>query len=161
MNFDLEKIVQSLAVQKVEFVVLGGVAVSAYSSAYVTYDFDICYSRSPENIKRIVAALAPFNPRLRGFPAELPFFWDERTLQNGTNFTLVTDAGDVDLLGEVAGIGTYKDALVNSITMDLLGVDAQVLTLSALVKAKHAAGRKKDLDILPELEALRETLEGE
>lgn len=45
--------------------------------------------------------------------------------------------------------------------MDLLGVNAQVLTLSALVKAKRAAGRKKDLDILPELEALRETLEGE
>lgn len=161
MNFDLERIVQSLSAQKVEFVVLGGVAVSAYSSAYVTYDFDICYSRSSENLKRIAAALAPFNPRLRGFPSDLPFFWDERTLQNGTNFTLVTDAGDVDLLGEVAGIGTYKEALANSITMDLLGVNAQVLTLSALVKAKRAAGRKKDLDILPELEALRETLEGE
>jgi hypothetical protein len=73
----------------------------------------------------------------------------------------VTDVGDVDLLGEIPGIGTYKDALANSITMDLLGVDAQVLTLSALVKAKRAAGRKKDLDILPELEVLRETLEGE
>jgi predicted nucleotidyltransferase len=161
MNFDLEKIVQSLAFQNVEFVVIGGVALSAYSSAYVTYDFDICYLRTPENLKRIVAALAPFNPRLRGLPSGLPFFWDERTLQNGTNFTLVTEVGDVDLLGEVAGIGTYKDALVNSITMDLLGVDVQVLTLSALVKAKTAAGRKKDLDILPEIEALREMLESE
>lgn len=32
MNFDLEKIIQSLSSQKLEFGVLGGVAVSAYSS---------------------------------------------------------------------------------------------------------------------------------
>ena len=161
MKFDLEKIVRALADHEVEFVILGGVAVSIYSSAYVTYDFDVCYSRSSENLKRIVAALAPFNPRFRGFPDDLPFFWDERTLLNGTNFTLVTDIGDVDLLGEVSGVGTFAEAVKNSIQIDLLGTQAHILSLEDLIKAKRAAGRPKDLNVLPELIALQEALTDE
>jgi hypothetical protein len=36
---------------------------------------------------------------------------DERTIRNGLNFTLTTDFGDLDLLGEVAGGGSYEDLL--------------------------------------------------
>jgi hypothetical protein len=43
-----------------------------------------------------------------------------------------------------------------SVAMILFGIECRVLSLDALIIAKRAAGRPKDLLVLPELEALRE-----
>lgn len=69
-----EHAVQALSDAGVEFVIIGGVsAILAGSSYTITNDLDICYSRSIENLKRLAKALAPFHPRLRDLPLELPF----------------------------------------------------------------------------------------
>jgi len=154
----IEPPLKSLIENEVEFVIVGGVAIIAHGVPYATFDLDFCYARTTENLKKIVAALAPFNPRLRGFPKELPFVWDERTLQNGTNFTLETDIGDIDLLGEVAGVGSYNEAFANSITLKLFEDNVRVLSLEDLINSKKAAGRPKDLLVLPQLETLQEAL---
>jgi len=154
----IEPPLKSLIENKVEFVIIGGVAIIAHGVPYATFDLDFCYARSLENLKKIVAALASFKPRLRGFPTNLPFTWDERTLQNGTNFTLETDIGDIDLLGEVAGVGSYAEVFANSTTLKLFDDDVRVLSLDDLIKAKRAAGRPKDLFVLPQLETLQEVL---
>ena len=153
---NLKKLITCLANHQVEFVVIGGVAATVHGSAYVTYDLDICYGRDAENLARMAKALAPYHPRLRDMPDDLPFFWDERTLRRGLNFTLKTDLGDIDLLGEVAGIGDFEQALASSILVQLFGVECAVLSLEALIKAKRAADRPKDHLVLPELEALLE-----
>jgi hypothetical protein len=150
-----------LTENKVAFVIVGGVAITAYGSAYITKDLDFCYLRTTENLKKIANALAPFNPRLRGFPKELPFVWDERTLLNGTNFTLETDIGDIDLLGEVSGVGDYQALKAEAIEMEICDVFVDVISIDDLINAKRAAGRTKDLLVLPELEALREALSDE
>lgn len=155
---EFEPALKSLTNEKVDFVVVGGLAISAHSTGYITTDLDFCYLRTKENLKKIAVALAPFNPRFRHFPKELPFIWDERTLQNGTNFTLETEIGDIDLLGEVAGIGDF-DAVKNESETDILyGCEVRILTIEGLIKAKRAAGRTKDLLVLPELEAIKELL---
>ena len=107
--FRLKKLVQALQAAEVDFVIVGGVAMSAHGSAHVTQDLDVCYSRAPDNLERLVQALALLKPRLRveGEPEELPFLWDAETLRRGLNFTLMTHHGDVDLLGEVSGLGAY------------------------------------------------------
>lgn len=155
---EFEPALKSLVREKVDFVVVGGLAISVHSTGYITTDLDFCYLRTSENIKKIVSALNSFNPRLRGFPENLPFVWDERTLQNGTNFTLVTDIGDIDLLGEVAGVGDYEAVRKKSALTILYECEVRVLTLEGLINAKRAAGRAKDLLVLPELEALREAI---
>lgn len=153
----VERTLQVLIQHQVEFVIVGGVAISAHGSSYLTFDLDVCYSRSRENLKRLAAALAPHHPRPRDFPTGLPFVWDEQTLHQGTNFTLASDLGNIDLLGEVAGVGTYEQAQTASIEMTLFGMSCRVLALDALIASKRAAGRTKDLLVIPELEALRET----
>lgn len=80
-----------------------------HGSARVTQDLDICYARDDENLRRLSQALAPYSPTLRGAPPELPFRLDPPTLRAGLNFTLQTAAGDVDLLGEVSGVGCFPD----------------------------------------------------
>ena len=72
------------------------------------------------------------------------------------NFTLTTDLGDLDLLGEVAGLGGYADVLSFSEELELFGMRCKVLTLAGLITSKRAVSRAKDLRLLPELEALLE-----
>lgn len=136
----------------VEFVVIGGLAVISHGHVRATVDLDVCYARTPENLRRLVAALAPIHPRLRGAPPELPFFWDEGTLRNGLNFTLVTDEGELDVLGEVTGLGNYDDIALRAIEIEVHGAPVRVLSLEDLIRSKAAAGRAKDL---VDLEALR------
>ena len=154
----LKPAIQSLADNNVEFVIVGGVAIKIHSSAYVTLDLDFCYARTKENLKKIVSALAEFNPRPRNFPEGLPYFFDERSLQNATNFTFETIIGDIDLLGEVAGVGTYAEVEKSSEVFELYERQIRVLSIDALISAKRASARTKDLLVLPELEALREVL---
>jgi len=96
------KVLPILNEGEVEYVVVGGVALVAHGSARATFDIDLCYKRSKANIEKLCRALQPFHPRLRGAPKDLPFRLDAKTIAAGLNFTLVTDLGDIDLLGEVA-----------------------------------------------------------
>ncbi len=151
-----ERTLLALAGGEVSFVVIGGVAISAYGSAHVTFDLDICYDRTRENIQRLVKAIEPYHPRLRGAPSDLPFLFDAETIRRDLNFTLTTDLGDLDLLGEVQGIGQYKDVLTRSAAIELFGRQFNVLSLEGLIASKRAAGRPRDLAVIPELEALLE-----
>lgn len=156
---DLEKAITSLAAHNVEYVIVGGVAITLHSSGYITRDLDFCYSRSKTNIARLFAALAPFEPSPRNWPEGLPFIFDESTLRNGTNFTFDTTIGAIDLLGEVKGIGDYADAIENSVKYQIYGCEVRAFTLDALITSKTAADRPKDHLVLPELYALREALD--
>jgi len=151
---DFSTIVGVLAKADVEVIVIGGLAAQAHGSARITQDTDFLYRRTPENIDRLAAALAPYKPYLRGAPPGLPFRFDPRTVRQGLNFTLQTTLGDVDLLGEVAGIGNYDAVLPHAVPLPVLGRDVLVIDLPWLIRAKRAAGRPKDLEAIAELEAL-------
>jgi hypothetical protein len=154
-----ESAVRALRDAEVEFVIIGGVAATFHGSASVTFDLDICYSREATNLSRLAKALAPFHPRLRGIPDHLPFIWDASTLRNGSLFTLKTDLGDIDLLGEVTGLGGYAEVKAMAIDVEAYGGSVSTLNLRGLIQSKRAAGRPKDLLVLPELESLLEAEE--
>jgi hypothetical protein len=155
MTTDAVGIVRALLAQQVEFIVVGGQAMRAHGSAYITEDIDLCYRRTPANIAALAAACAPLHPYLRGAPAGLPFRFDDPTIQAGLNFTLTTDLGDVDFLGEVTGIGSYERMLPLSEEKSLFGLTVRILSLEGLILAKTAAGRRQDRLHLLELEELK------
>jgi hypothetical protein len=154
-----ETAIQVLCDAGVEFIVIGGLSATLHGSALVTLDLDVCYSRTTSNLHRIVEALAPFHPRPRGFPADLAFIWDEAMVRNATVLTLLTDLGEIDLLAEVAGLGSWDDVKARSVEMETFDRTISILDLPSLIQAKRAAGRDKDLAALPELESLLEASE--
>jgi hypothetical protein len=89
----------------------------------------------------------------------LPFALDVATLQRGLNFTLTTDAGWLDLLGEIAGGGAFEQLLPHTVEMTIDGRANRVLDLRWLIAVKRAAGRPKDLETIAELEALLAEIE--
>ena len=151
---DFGKVLRLLVENDVRFILIGGVAAIAHGAARLTQDIDFLYSRESNNLERLVATLAPFEPYPRGAPPDLPFVWDAQTLRNGSNFTLTTTLGDVDLLAEISGGGRYENLLDNSAEIEAFGVRFQCLELAQLIKSKRAAGRPKDFEAIAELELL-------
>ena|SRR5437762_1849926 len=151
---------QRLVQEQVEFVIIGGFAAVVLGVPYVTQDIDLCYNPERANIARLERALAPLHPRLRvhGLTDEearmLPFQLDKRTLQQTAIMTLQTDVAELDLMSTVPGVGNYVQVQNAATTIEVFGLQLLVLDLPALVASKRAAGRPKDLLILPEIEAL-------
>lgn len=154
MSPSFQQLLPLLAEHEVRFIIIGGIAGMAHGAARATYDIDIVYSRDPDNVKRLVAALQPHQPYLRGAPPGLPFSWDARTVQGGLNFTLTTALGPIDLLGEVAGGGFYEELLPFSEELEVFGIKCRVVGLEKLIQLKRAAGRPKDFEAIAELQAL-------
>lgn len=153
---DFKQLLHLLSASKVDFVLVGGMAATVHGATRLTQDVDVVYSRARVNLERLVTALAPYQPYLRGAPPDLPFRWDAETLERGLNFTLTTTLGDLDLLGEITGGGGYDDLVSRSSLIEVFGESCRCLDLPALIQVKRAAGRPRDLEALAELEALLE-----
>lgn len=156
MDPNFREILPLLLRHNVRFVVIGGGAGIAHGLARSTFDVDVVYARDAENIRNLATALQSHQPYLRGAPPGLPFRWDERTIEAGLNFTLTTSLGKLDLLGEVAGGGSYEQLLPSTEEKDVFGVRCFFVTLEKLIQLKRAAGRPKDLETIAELQALLE-----
>ena len=158
--FDPSALLVALGAVHAEIVLIGGLALVSHGIIRPTADIDLCYRPSADNSARMITALEPFHPRLRVAPtagaslAVQAFRFDARTLREGNNLTLSTDAGPLDLLAYVPGLGGYEQVGAVATRLDLYGVSLPVLDLEGLLRAKRAAGRTKDLLAIPDIEAL-------
>ena len=64
---------------------------------------------------------------------------------------MTTTLGDLDLLGEMTGGGTYEQVIEHTVSLNVFGREIKVLDLPALIRAKRAAGRPKDLETIAEV----------
>lgn len=161
MTTQFDRLIATLCDEGVEFIIVGGFAGTIHGAARATLDLDVVYRRSAENLARPVRAISAQDPYPRGAPPGLPFKWDLRTLQFGSNFTLRTTLGLIDLLGEITGGGDYERLLPFTKSITVYGRACLCLDLAKLIEVKRAAGRPKDFEAIAELEGLREESEGE
>lgn len=150
-----QSLLAGLVRHDISFVVVGGVAAVVHGSARVTNDLDICYDASDANVERLTSLLAQWSAYPRGWEPGLPFFMDPQALRTTPSLTLRTSEGDIDVLEEIAGVGSYVAAFRASTSVSACSVAFRVLDLDALIRSKRATTREKDLAQLPELEALR------
>jgi predicted nucleotidyltransferase len=148
-------LLRGLVDERVRFVVVGGLAATAHGSRRVTDDVDICYDTGKGNVIRLASILSKWKAYPRGIEEGLPFFMDERQFRATPVMTLTTTHGFIDVLDVVKGVGRYADCHERSKRVEAFDIHFRVLDLDALIEAKRAAGRPKDIDQLPELEALR------
>lgn len=104
---------------------------------------------------RIVAQLTEWNAYLRGVEPGLPFILDERAMRASPILPLTTSMGAIDLRDAVPGVRDYTHALAASEAVRIGKTELRALTLDALIASKRAVRRRKDVEQLVELEALR------
>jgi hypothetical protein len=146
---------------RVEFVIIGGVCGVFHGASLITLDLDICCRFSRENLRRIEAALKDLNPYHRFTPNKLPLELTDELCDRLKNLYLTTDLGTLDCLSEVTGIGDYEQVLQRSVLRSLSYGEFRMLNMDALIAAKLAAGREKDLDAVRLLRAIKERKENQ
>ena len=157
---ELTRITKRLADFRVEFVIAGGLGTLIHGSALMTRDVDVACRMDPDNLLRLFEALESLRPVHRMTPQRLPFTPRQAEQGGLNNLYLSTDWGQLDCLGDIKGIGGYVECFARSETLDLDGCEIRVLTLDALIEAKRAMGRPRDLHAVLELEAIRERQRG-
>lgn len=149
---DLHGLLSCLARHGVRGVVVGGMSAVLHGAPIHTEDIDVVHDRSEANLDRLMAALAELEAIYRhqhGRRLEA-----RRSLLAGVGHNLLaTRLGGLDLLGELGpGLG-YEALRVDAVMMRLEAGPIEVLKLARVIDLKRAAGRQKDLRVLPELEA--------
>jgi predicted nucleotidyltransferase len=152
---DLHKIAEILIRHGVEFIVIGGQAETILGSPRITYDVDLCYRRSSQNLQRLAEALKEIGPTLRGAPPDLPVILDVRALSLGNNYTFETPFGKLDLLGWVEPLGDYEAVNRHADDYQIGPHKLKVISLDDLIRVKEHIGRSKDRESLFQLLAIK------
>ncbi|MFO1466607.1 MAG: nucleotidyltransferase [Steroidobacteraceae bacterium] len=151
---ELNGLLQRLSDVGVEFVVVGGVAAVLHGSSMVTRDLDVCATLSSENLQKLRDALRDLHPVHRIASERRSFLESSEPGVSLRNLYLQTDLGALDILGEITGVGDFRQVLASAIDVDLFGRKVKVIALDQLIKAKEAVGRHKDLLAVAELRAI-------
>ena len=152
----LKNLIFRLHERGVEFVLAGGFGVVSHGSSLVTRDVDVVCRMEPENLVRLFLALTGLHPVHRMTPGKLPYTYEQAAAGGLRNLYLSTDWGQLDCLGEIKGLGSFEVCVSKSEILVIEGVPIRILTLDALIEAKRAMGRPRDLHAVLELEAIRE-----
>src|SRR5215216_2454166 len=81
-EFDAGALIERLAEARVDYVVIGGIALVLHGSARLTRDLDIVFAPDEANLRTLGRVLVDLNAKLRGVDEDVPFVPDERTLGN-------------------------------------------------------------------------------
>ncbi len=148
------KLLQKLADEGFDFVVIGGYAAVAHGSSLVTRDLDICAVLTAENVEKLRQVLRKWNPRHRLTPQRLSFLDHPAAGEPVQNLYLETDVGVVDVLSSVLGVGDFERLKRNAEELKIFGRTFRIISLEDLIQAKEALGREKDLFAAKELRAV-------
>ena len=151
MPTEFQKAIELMYHSGIRFVIIGGVAMQMQGTNHITDDIDFCYSRDAKDLPGLVEAFNKNHVLLRNVPADLPFFFDLRTLKNTQNFTLTTDVGDLDLLALPDGVDSFEGLWERADVMELYGMSVRIASIEDLIAMKRAANRPKDQRHLMEL----------
>jgi len=157
---DLETLLNRLIEEKVEFVIIGGFAAVAHGSSMLTQDIDVCCRFSVGNLRKLYHAVSDLHPVHRMSPDRRPLSKDD-DFGAFKNLYLDTDAGQLDCLSEVKGIGTYDEVEGLSTPVSIPGGECRVLSLEGLIQSKAALSRPKDVLAIAELRAIQEKIKEE
>lgn len=124
----------------VEYLIVGGWAVSIHAQPRATKDMDILIDPEPANIEALYKALVHFGAPLKN--ADKGQF-----LEPGTFFRVGTPPCQVDIFPEIPGV-EFEACWANRLQVPLDLKDpfsANFISANDLIAAKVAAGREQDL----------------
>jgi hypothetical protein len=147
-------IVGALNRHEVRYVVIGAFAAIAQRALIAaTRDIDITPDDDMDNLRRLSNALTELDARVRAADGVgIPFDHDARSLLRADIWNLICRYGEFDIAFRPAGInGGYRELARRAHLVRVEDVEVSVADLADVIRSKEAAGRPKDLQVLPAL----------
>jgi len=140
---DFKEFLRLLNVHKVEYLLIGGYAVSYHGYPRATADMDIWVAIHPANADRVVAALKEF-----GF--DLPDLSPELFLRQWQIIRLGVPPVRIEIATTISGVD-FAECYASRVQDTLDGVLVNLINLNHLKANKKASGRHQDLADLEHL----------
>lgn len=146
MLAQLTPLFASLNHRKVDYVVIGGIAVVAYGVPRLTLDVDLLIRATPENAESLLQALveAGLGTALLTNAADLL----------AHEVTIFKDRIRVDVQTRTPGL-SFPEAFERRRTVYVAGIPVNLVSLADLIASKEAAGRPKDVSDVLALKAIK------
>ena len=139
MNGEYSDRLSLFAKHRVRYLVVGAYAVMHYTEPRYTKDIDIWVDCSLPNAERIYRALAEFGAPLAAYTPK------DFTGQHA-GFQIGVEPVRIDVMMSLPGLTSFNAAWKNRSTSRSRGLRLHFLSRRDLIRAKRAAGRRKDLD---------------
>ena len=75
------------------------------------------------------------------------------------DLSLLMDLWNLDMLGEITGLGEFEHPANHTIEVELFGKMCRVPDIDGLIISKRAIGRPKDNQVIIQLEAIKKALD--
>jgi hypothetical protein len=141
---DAERILQALAEHKVDYVLIGGLAVQTHGHVRTTNDADLIPAPDPANLERLAATLRSLGARVLN-PGEEDTEINAKMLPRSTIWQFATRDGGIDVMHEVPGGRSFAELSKGALHAQLGDLDVPVVGLDDLIQMKLARGRPVDL----------------
>lgn len=156
-DLDIRGILEALAREGVEFLIIGGVAVGFHGYVRATKDVDIVPAPESENLEKLARVLGELDAQIEGAEEfndeELPNPLDPEALALGGNWVLRTRLGRFDVMQWIGDDALWEKLSPAAIKAEIGDLAVSVVSYDGLVALKEHAGRPEDL---LDLQRLRE-----
>jgi hypothetical protein len=154
-SFHPREILRALARHRVDYVVVGGVAVQAHGGQRLTQDLDLAVPSDRENYERLAGALTDLDARISGPEGKRSSVPPSAALlASGDLWQLDSDHGIVDVIVLPAALGSFEALRERAHDVELGDVVVPVAARRDLIAMKQASGRPQDLEDIELLESL-------
>jgi predicted nucleotidyltransferase len=159
LELDIRGILEELAREGVEFLIIGGVAVGFHGYVRATKDIDVVPAPDPQNLAKLARVLRALDAQVEGAEEfedeELPDPLDPQGLALGGNWVLRTRLGRFDVMQWIGDDALWEKLSPTAIEAEISGLAIKVVSYEDLVALKENAGRPEDLADLQRLRQAR------
>lgn len=145
----LTSLLRAFAAQRLEAVLIGNAAAAMLGAPVTTIDFDFMFRDTPTNLRKLRAVARSLDAVILR-----PYYPVSKL------YRMVDDATGLqaDFMPVIHGVRSFKGLRARSVERHLDGVSVLVASLDDIIASKKAAGRSRDLAVLPVLEQTRRAL---
>lgn len=147
------ELLRRLVAAEVRFVLVGGLALSAWGVVRGTKDVDVVVDPDPANLERLAEEAVRLGGSVRKADA---LAGSARSiaalLASGERVLIDTHRGPIDVVHGLEGVPSYDELRSRATEVEVLGTYVPVCSVEDLRAMKRAAGRTRDIADLEDLE---------
>ena len=162
MELDFRGIFKEINKLKIDYLVVGGLAVNFHGIPRLTYDVDLMILLQAENIKKLVTKLTawgyrpkvPVNPMELANDAKRNSWINEKGMKAMNFYSEKAPIGEIDIVFDSPI--PYDELKSRAVIIELHGEKIPTVSIRDLIVIKEKSGRKQDLSDVEYLKMILE-----
>jgi predicted nucleotidyltransferase len=162
VELDFKSIFKELNKQKIDYLVVGGLAVNFHGVPRMTYDIDLMILLQSENVSKLVVKLTnwgyrpkvPVDPKELADEAKRNSLIQEKGMKAVNFYSEILPIGEIDIVFDSPI--PYSELKSKAVMIEIEGENIPTVSIHDLITLKQKSGRKQDI---VDVEYLRMILE--